>query len=227
MAALVRQPQAAALPQDGGGCRRAAPRRRTAGRGGDGTDRIAGRAARAAQPHSRRLLGRERALVRRPGLAHRSGRPRRPPRDRPGHAGLVRRASPGPHPGRLQRHGAAGGGLAGQDPAAPAASAAGARVPVRLLVPGRGGFRGPFGPVGLDPSRLPGVPVPACVNPYNWSPFGHRTAELVASNAYGWLCTSPAAAVDTTAACDLLYHVTDAVSRFAVFSSPYFWQCWN
>ena len=57
--------------------------------------------------------------------------------------------------------------------------------------------------------------------------IGHRTAELVASNAYGWQCTSPAAAVDTTAACNLLYHVTDAVSRFAVFSGPYSWQCWN
>ena len=56
---------------------------------------------------------------------------------------------------------------------------------------------------------------------------GHGTSKLVANNAYGWQCTSPAAAVDTTAACDLLYHVTDAVSRFAVFSSPYFWQCWN
>ena len=56
---------------------------------------------------------------------------------------------------------------------------------------------------------------------------GHGTSKLVANNAYGWQCTSPATAVDTTAACDLLYHVTDAVSRFAVFSSPYFWQCWN
>jgi hypothetical protein len=56
---------------------------------------------------------------------------------------------------------------------------------------------------------------------------GHGTSQLVANNAYGWQCTSPAAAVDTTAACDLLYHVTDAVSRFAVFSSPYYWQCWN
>jgi hypothetical protein len=56
---------------------------------------------------------------------------------------------------------------------------------------------------------------------------GHGTSKLVASNAYGWQCTSPAAAVDTTAACNLLYHVTDAVSRFAVFSSPYSWQCWN
>ena len=56
---------------------------------------------------------------------------------------------------------------------------------------------------------------------------GHGTGKLVASNAYGWQCTSPAAAVDTTAACNLLYHVTDAVSRFAVFASPYYWQCWN
>ena len=56
---------------------------------------------------------------------------------------------------------------------------------------------------------------------------GHGTSKLVANNAYGWQCTSPTAAVDTTAACNLLYHVTDAVSRFAVFSSPYYWQCWN
>ena len=56
---------------------------------------------------------------------------------------------------------------------------------------------------------------------------GHGTSKLVASNAYGWQCTSPAAAVDTTAACNFLYHVSDAVSRFAVFASPYSWQCWN
>jgi hypothetical protein len=56
---------------------------------------------------------------------------------------------------------------------------------------------------------------------------GHGTSKLVANNAYGWQCTSPAAAVDTTAACNLLYHVTGAVSRFAVFSSPGSWQCWN
>jgi len=56
---------------------------------------------------------------------------------------------------------------------------------------------------------------------------GHGTSKLVANNAYGWQCTSPAAAADTTAACNLLYHVTGAVSRFAVFSSPGSWQCWN
>lgn len=55
----------------------------------------------------------------------------------------------------------------------------------------------------------------------------HGTSKLVAQNAYGWYCTSPSAPVDTTAACDLLYHVNDAISRFAAFSSPYFWQCWN
>jgi hypothetical protein len=53
------------------------------------------------------------------------------------------------------------------------------------------------------------------------------TSELVAENAYGWYCTSPAAPVNTTAACDTVYHVNDAVSRFAVFADPYSWQCWN
>jgi hypothetical protein len=56
---------------------------------------------------------------------------------------------------------------------------------------------------------------------------GHGTSKLVAQNAYGWYCTSPSAPVDTTAACNLLYHVNDAISRFAAFSSPYYWQCWN
>jgi len=56
---------------------------------------------------------------------------------------------------------------------------------------------------------------------------GHGTSKLVANNAYGWQCTSPAAAVDTTAACNFQYHVSNAVSRFAVFASPYSWQCWN
>src|SRR5262249_23757511 len=56
---------------------------------------------------------------------------------------------------------------------------------------------------------------------------GHGTSKLVANNAYGWQCTSPAAAGDTTAACDLLYHLTDAAPRSPAFSSPYSWQCWN
>ena len=56
---------------------------------------------------------------------------------------------------------------------------------------------------------------------------GLGTSKLVADNAYGWLCTASPAAIDTNAACDTVYHVSDAVSRFAVFASPYFWQCWN
>ena len=56
---------------------------------------------------------------------------------------------------------------------------------------------------------------------------GHGTSKLVASNAYGWYCTSPSAPVDTTAACNLVYHVSGAISRFAVFASPYSWQCWT
>jgi hypothetical protein len=69
----------------------------------------------------------------------------------------------------------------------------------------RPGLRGPGQP-GRDPAEL---------------------RRLLTAATPGWQCTSPAAAVDTTAACNLLYHVTDAVSRFALFSSPYYWQCWN
>jgi hypothetical protein len=53
------------------------------------------------------------------------------------------------------------------------------------------------------------------------------SSELVADNAYGWDCTSPLAPVNTTLACDTVYHVSDAVSRFAVFADPYSWQCWD
>jgi hypothetical protein len=56
---------------------------------------------------------------------------------------------------------------------------------------------------------------------------GLGSSELVADNAYGWYCTSPLAPVNTTAACDTIYHVSDAVSRFAVFADPYSWQCWD
>ena len=56
---------------------------------------------------------------------------------------------------------------------------------------------------------------------------GLGTSKLVADNAYGWRCTSSAAAIDTNAACDANYNVSDAVSRFAVFADPYSWQCWN
>ncbi len=56
---------------------------------------------------------------------------------------------------------------------------------------------------------------------------GLGTSQLVAQDAYGWYCTAPSAPVNTTAACDTVYHVSDAVSRFAVFVDPYSWQCWN
>ena len=56
---------------------------------------------------------------------------------------------------------------------------------------------------------------------------GHLgTSELVAYDAYGWYCTSALAPVNTNVACDTLYHVSDAVSRFAFFADPYSWQCW-
>jgi hypothetical protein len=56
---------------------------------------------------------------------------------------------------------------------------------------------------------------------------GLGASKLVAQDAYGWECTANSAAIDTSAACDAVYHVNDAVSRFAVFASPYSWQCWN
>ena len=101
---------------------RAAARRREAGRGGDRPDRLAGRPGRAAEPHPRRLLGRERAVVRRPGLAHRPGGTRRPPRDGPGHAGPVRRA----HLDRI---------LVGYQDTWPLAAGWRARVPLHQLHP--------------------------------------------------------------------------------------------
>ena len=60
-------------------------------------------AARAAEPHSRRPVVGERAVVRRARLADRPGRARRAPGDRPGDARAVRRAAPGGDPARLPR----------------------------------------------------------------------------------------------------------------------------
>lgn len=54
---------------------------------------------------------------------------------------------------------------------------------------------------------------------------GQGAAKLSASNAYGWTCAG--AAIDTTAACQLMYHNNTAFSRFAVFQDPYSWQCWD
>jgi hypothetical protein len=55
---------------------------------------------------------------------------------------------------------------------------------------------------------------------------GLGASELVADDAYGWYCTTPPTPVNTTIACDTVYHVTDAVARFAVFADPYSWQCY-
>jgi len=95
--------------------------------------------------HSSTVLVGQSALVRQPGMADRPGRTRRPPRVRPGHARLVRRAVLGPDPGRLPGDRAAGGRLAGSGAAAPTASAARARLPVRRRIPGRGAGRCPRG----------------------------------------------------------------------------------
>jgi hypothetical protein len=56
---------------------------------------------------------------------------------------------------------------------------------------------------------------------------GLGSSKLIASNAYGWRCTGSSAAIDTTAACDTVYNVGGAISRFAVFADPYSWQCWD
>jgi hypothetical protein len=56
---------------------------------------------------------------------------------------------------------------------------------------------------------------------------GQGTSKLVANNAYGWYCTSPSAPIDTNAACNTLYHVSGAVSRFTLYTNPSSWQCWG
>jgi len=56
---------------------------------------------------------------------------------------------------------------------------------------------------------------------------GQGTSKLVANNAYGWYCTSPSAPIDTNAACNTLYHVSGAVSRFTLYTNPNSWQCWG
>ena len=121
------------------------------------TDRIGSLAGprRAAEPDPRRLLGRERAVVRRPGLAHRPGGARRSPRDRPGHAGPVRRA----HLDRI---------MAGYQDAVPLAAGWRSRIPLHQLhpllvhaclfgavVPGGSPFRRPRRAVRPDPDGGP------------------------------------------------------------------------
>jgi hypothetical protein len=57
------------------------------------------------------------------------------------------------------------------------------------------------------------------------SAAGLGTATLKASNADGWYCGGEP--VDFQAGCQLIYHSSDAIARFAVFADPYSWQCWD
>jgi hypothetical protein len=54
---------------------------------------------------------------------------------------------------------------------------------------------------------------------------GLGAAVLKVSNADGWYCG--AQPVDFQAGCQLMYHSSDAIARFAVFADPYSWQCWD
>jgi len=54
---------------------------------------------------------------------------------------------------------------------------------------------------------------------------GLGAAVLKVSNADGWYCGAQPA--DFQAGCQLLYHSSDAIARFAVFADPYSWQCWD
>src|SRR6185437_8322246 len=60
--------------------------------------------------------------------------------------------------------------------------------------------------------------------------IGHRTAELVASNAYGWRCTlKPSLVLKTVSVCAWTYHLS--TSRVIDVSTNYYdpnaWQCWR
>jgi hypothetical protein len=59
------------------------------------------------------------------------------------------------------------------------------------------------------------------------SAAGLGAATLKASNAYGWYCDGKPVYADFQAGCQLLYHSSDAIARFAVFADPYSWQCWH
>ena len=118
------------------------PRPRRAGRGAGGGGRPVRRrpprrrdrrrSARSPGARARRPVERQRPLGRRRArVAHRSGRPRWPPRVRPRDARAVRSAPSRPDHRRLPGGPAAGARLAGTDPPAPGLAAAGPRRPVR------------------------------------------------------------------------------------------------
>jgi len=60
--------------------------------------------------------------------------------------------------------------------------------------------------------------------------IGDRTAELIASNAYGWRCTlNTAQVLQVTDVCAWTYHLSagQVVSVSTNFGDPGAWQCWR
>src|SRR5262249_682452 len=60
--------------------------------------------------------------------------------------------------------------------------------------------------------------------------IGHRTAELVASNAYGWRCTlNPSIVLKTVSVCAWTYHLSTSrvIDVSTNYSDPNAWQCWR
>jgi len=59
--------------------------------------------------------------------------------------------------------------------------------------------------------------------------IGHRTAELLASNAYGWRCTLNAGVLKTVSVCAWTYHLatSQVIDVSTNFNDPNAWQCWR
>ena len=60
--------------------------------------------------------------------------------------------------------------------------------------------------------------------------IGHRTAEVVASNAYGWRCTlTPGLVIKTVNVCAWTYHLSTSqvVDVSTNYYDPNAWQCWR
>jgi hypothetical protein len=55
---------------------------------------------------------------------------------------------------------------------------------------------------------------------------GLGAATLTAQDAGGWSCADEAT-INTVAACQFMYHNSNAFSRFAAWADPYSWQCWD
>jgi hypothetical protein len=60
--------------------------------------------------------------------------------------------------------------------------------------------------------------------------IGHRTAEVVASNAYGWHCTLfPSQVIRVINVCAWTYHLStgQVIDVSTNYSDPSAWQCWR